>query len=413
MTDRIRPANGASPGIAARHSRPTPWDRPSTEAELREAAAWFEEHIDDVYRTLTAADGDNRGPARLGDLVRAAGDQLPDLLPDRATRRHDDALAPSERLQVERDQGRFLRALLRNPATAIPALVDMRTPLPESSAHADEFRESGELVLETVTLRRADGFAELTEVTLANTMTLNAETNQLMRDLEVAVDVVTLDPSSSVGVIRGAPMEYASYAGKRVFCAGINLKHLAAGKISYLDFFIGREAGLLSKLARGVRDPETGRDVAQPWICVVDSFAIGGGMQLTLVTDHVIAVDDAWMSLPAASEGIVPGVANLRLPGRVGVPLARELILRGRRLSGTEAMQASLVDAVVRAADVDATVASVAAALSAPAVMPNKLMLAHGIEPEDEFATYLADFAIVQADRMHAPDVRHTLSSRL
>jgi thioesterase DpgC len=207
-------------------------------------------------------------------------------------------------------------------------------------------------------------------------------------------------------------MEHASYAGKRVFCAGIDLKHLAAGKISYLDFLIGREAGLLSKLARGVHDPETGRDVGALWICVIDSFAIGGGMQLTLVVDHVIAVDDAWLSLPAATEGIVPGVANLRLPSRVGLRLARELILRGRRLGSAEAMRAGLVDAVVCAADVDATVESVAVALSEPAVVPNKLMLAHGIEPENEFATYLADFAVVQAERMHAPDVRRKLSSR-
>jgi thioesterase DpgC len=405
MTDRAPAADIASPGVTARRSRPSPWHRPSTEAELCVAAAWFDEHIQEVYQALTATSCGNR---RLGDLVRAAGDHLPDLLPDRVTRQHDDELAPSERLRVERDQGRFLRALLRNPATAIPALADMRTPLPESAAHAAQFQASGELVLETVTLRRAANFAE---VTLANTMTLNAETNQFVHDLEVAVDVVTMCPTTSVGVIRGAPMEHASYAGTRVFCAGINLKHLAAGKISYLDFLIGREAGLLSKLARGVHDPETGRDVARLWICVLDSFAIGGGMQLTLVADHVIAVDDAWLSLPAASEGIVPGVANLRLPGRVGLRLARELILRGRRLSGAEAMQAGLVDAVVCAADVDATVESVAAALSEPGVAPNKLMLAHGIEPEDEFATYLADFAVVQAERMNAPDVRRKLSS--
>ena len=405
MTDSAPAADIASPGVAARRSRPSPWHRPSTDAELRVAAAWFDEHIVDVYQALTATSCGNR---RLGDLVRTAGDQLPDLLPDRVTRKHDEELAPSERLRVERDQSRFLRALLRNPATAIPALADMRTPLPESAAHAAQFQASGELVLETVTLRRAADFVELT---LANTRTLNAETNQFVHDLEVAVDVVTMDPTTSVGVIRGAPMEHASYAGKRVFCAGINLKHLAAGKISYLDFLIGREAGLLSKLARGVHDLETGHDVARLWICVIDSFAIGGGMQLTLVVDHVIAVDDAWLSLPAASEGIVPGVANLRLPGRVGVPLARELILRGRRLTGAEAMQAGLVDAVVCGADVDATVESVAAALSEPAVAPNKLMLAHGIEPEDEFATYLADFAVVQAERMHARDVLRKLSS--
>ncbi len=132
-------------------------------------------------------------------------------------------------------------------------------------------------------------------------------------------------------------------------------------------------------------------------------------MQLTLVADHVIAVDDAWLSLPAASEGIVPGVANLRLPSRVGPRLSRELILLGRRISGSEAMDAGLVDAVVPAAQVDATVDSIGALLSEPAVGPNKLLLAHGIEPEDEFAAYLADFAVVQAERMHAPDVNRKL----
>jgi thioesterase DpgC len=405
MTERPS-AGRACPVSGADDRRASPWSRASTEAELRHAGAWFDEHIHNVYQALSRASSTS---PRLGDLTRAAGDELPDLLPDHATREHDVALPPSERLQLERDQARFLRALLRNPTTAVPALADMRLPLPESSAHAARFQVCGELVLPTVTLRRWAGFAELT---LTNTKTLNAETNQLVHDLEVAVDVVTLDPVISVGVIRGAAMEHPSYAGKRVFCAGINLKHLAAGEISYLDFLIGREAGLLSKLARGVRDPKTGHDVARLWICVVDAFAIGGGMQLTLVADHVIAVDDAWLSLPAATEGIVPGVANLRLPGRVGVRLARDLILRGRRLRSTEAMQAGLVDAVVCAADVDAAVESAAAALSEPGALPNKLMLAHGIESETEFAAYLAEFAVVQADRMHAPDVRRKLSSR-
>lgn len=385
------------------HGRPSPWQRPSTAAELCTSEAWFDQHIDEVYPELTAD-----GNRRLGDLVRAAGDRLPGLLPDQVTRRHDQESPPGERLQLENDQGRFLRALLRNPATAAPALRDMRAPLPESAVHARQFQASGELVLPTVTVRRMGNFAE---VTLANTMTLNAETNQLVRDLEVAVDVVTLDPASSVGVLRGAPMEHQSYAGKRVFCAGINLKHLAAGAISYLDFLIEREAGLLSKLARGLYDAESGRDVGCPWICVVDSFAIGGGMQLTLVVDHVIVVDDAWLSLPAAREGIVPGVANLRLPNRVGVALAREMILRGRRLSGAEAVQAGLADAVVCAADVDGAVALVAAALSEPGVAPNKLMLAHGIESEHEFACYLGDFAVIQAERMYARDVLSKLSS--
>src|ERR1700757_4257088 len=92
-------------------ARPSPWSRPSTDAELCAATAWFDEHIEEVYHALTASSlgsVGSRGNRRLGDLVRAAGDRLPDLLPDRATRQHDDELVPSERLRLERDQGRFL-----------------------------------------------------------------------------------------------------------------------------------------------------------------------------------------------------------------------------------------------------------------------------------------------------------------
>jgi (3,5-dihydroxyphenyl)acetyl-CoA 1,2-dioxygenase len=404
MTDDVPAMDIAALVASNRRRRLSPWQRGSTEEELKVAAAWFDGHIQELYQALTVASG---GHPRLGDLARAAGEHLPDLLPNQLTRQHDARLPVNERLRIERDQARFLRALLRNPATAHPALTDMRTPLPESAAYAAQFEACGELVLPTVALRQAAGFVE---VTLANVMTLNAETDQFVHELEIAVDVATMSSTSAVGVLRGAPMTYPSYAGKRVFSAGINLKHLAAGKVSYLDFLIGREAGLLSKLGRGVHDPATGYDVLCPWICVVDSFAIGGGMQLALVADYVIAVDDAWLSLPAASEGIIPGVANLRLPGRVGPRLARELILHGRRLSGAEAVQADLVDIVVCAADVDAKVDSVVAALSEPGVAPNKSMLAHGIEPEDEFATYLAEFAVLQAERMHAVDVHRKLA---
>lgn len=375
--------------------------RASTDAELRAAAAWIDEHLHPLYDELTAD-----GPLRIGELVRAAGDRHPDLLPDRARREHDAALPPGERLRIERDQALLVRALLGDPATAGPVLAHMRTPLPESAAHAATFARDGRLVLDSVTVER---HGQRADVTLCNTTTLNAETDQLARDLEVAVDVVTTTAGVSVGVLRGAPMEHPTYAGRRVFCAGINLKELGAGRISYLDFLLGREAGLLAKLLRGVRDPETGADAVRPWVAVVDAFAIGGGMQLTLVCDHVVAVDDAWLSLPAAKEGIVPGVANLRLPGRVGPRLARELVLLGRRLSGVEAREAGLVDAVVAADDVEEHLGGIVTALSEPAVAANKQMLALGIEPEDELAAYLAAFAVVQAERMHATDVRRKL----
>jgi len=375
--------------------------RASTEAELRATAAWIEANLHSMYQKLT--DG---GPLRIGELVRAAGDYYPEMLPNRAFREYDAALPPTDRSKIERDQALLVRALLNDPAIAASMLRHMRSPLSESPSYASSFDAEGRLVLDTVVVEKK---GQRAEITLSNTATLNAETDQFARDLEIAVDVVSLTSDVTVAVLRGAEMEHPKYEGRRVFCAGINLKELAAGRISYLDFLIGREAGLLAKLLRGVYAPETGTNRTLPWIAAVDSFAIGGGMQLTLVCDHVITVDDAWLSLPAAREGIVPGVANLRLPSRVGPQLARELILFGRQVGGAEACEVGLVDAVVNSADVDKHVASIADALSEPAVAANKQMLTLGIEPEDKFAAYLASFAVVQADRMHASDVQRKL----
>ena len=64
----------------------------------------------------------------------------------------------------------------------------------------------------------------------------------------------------------------------------------------------------------------------------MDAFAIGGGCQHLLVMDYVLAASDAYMTLPARKEGIIPGVSNLRLPRFVGDRIARQAIMYGRRL---------------------------------------------------------------------------------
>ena len=70
----------------------------------------------------------------------------------------------------------------------------------------------------------------------------------------------------------------------------------------------------------------------RPWIAALDVFAIGGGCQHLLVTDYVLAAKDAYMTLPARKEGIIPGLSNLRLPRFVGDRIARQAIMYGRRL---------------------------------------------------------------------------------
>ncbi len=75
-----------------------------------------------------------------------------------------------------------------------------------------------------------------------------------------------------------------------------------------------------------------GDTIEKPWIAGVDTFAIGGGCQILLVCDFIVAAADAYLTLPARKEGIIPGFANLRLPRFVGDRIARQAIQYERRI---------------------------------------------------------------------------------
>ena len=163
---------------------------------------------------------------------------------------------------------------------------------------------------------------------------LNAEDDETRGPLEVAIDLVLLHPGLKMGVLRGDPVEHPKYAGRRIFSSGINLTRLYHGKISYL-FYLVRDLGLVHKLYRGLALEAQSLDglettLEKPWMAVVDGFAIGGGCQILLVVDYVIAENGSYFNLPARKEGIIPGAANLRLPRFMGERMARQAILFDR-----------------------------------------------------------------------------------
>ena len=238
---------------------------------------------------------------------------------------------------------------------------------------------------------------------------LNAEDDQQVEDMETAVDLALLDPGVQVCLLRGGAMSHPRYRGRRVFSAGINLKALHAGGISLVDFLLRRELGYIHKIVRGILVGDGPRwrspTVAKPWVAAVDGFAIGGGMQLLLVFDHVVAACDAYFSLPAAQEGIVPGAANFRLARYLGPKLARQVILGGRRIWASEPAAALLVDEVVEPAAMDAAIDASLGRLHGPAVVANQRMLNLAGESAEEFRRYMAEFAVAQALRLHSDDV--------
>jgi (3,5-dihydroxyphenyl)acetyl-CoA 1,2-dioxygenase len=359
-------------------------------------------HAEAVYDELTGCRGRY---LRLLELVESAAIAFPGLVPTADQMTAERACPQARKEGREIDQGIFLRGILRSPVSGPHLLNAMLRPTPRALRLLPEFSRTGVADLGSVRMERRDGTARLT---MCRDDCLNAEDTQQVEDMETAVDLALLDPDVRVGLLRGGEMSHPRYRGKRVFSAGINLKALHAGAISLVDFLMRRELGYIHKLVRGVL-VDDGRwrfpMVAKPWVAAVDGFAIGGGMQLLLVFDHVLAASDAYFSLPAAQEGIVPGAANFRLTRCLGPRLSRQVILEGRRIWANEPAARLLVDEVIEPSELPEAIGRSLDRLQSPAVAANRRMLNFAEESLDEFRRYMAEFAVQQALRLYGEDV--------
>ena len=281
--------------------------------------------IETIYGALT--EGLTRF-IRVEDLVQLAAEACPGLVPDRAQLAHEAVLPLKRKHGLERAQGSLIARILADPLCGTHLCHAMLLPRPEAAAALKTLNVQGFVDLGPVRLERHGKAIHLLS---SNPRTLNAEDQTTIDAMEVGVDVATLDPATDIAVLRGQPVLNAKYAGRRIFGSGINLTHLYQGRIPFL-WYMQRELGFMHKFVRGVATPGilpddvNGSGVEKPWIAAVDGFAIGGHCQILLTMDYVLAAADAFMTLPARKEGIIPGAANLRLPRFTGDRLARQLI---------------------------------------------------------------------------------------
>jgi thioesterase DpgC len=358
--------------------------------------AFLARHARAVYAQVVQG---RDGHVSLSSLAAAAAERFPGLVPTAAQLEAECRGLQRDKDRLEVDQALLVHAFLALPDVGEDLLDRLRRPTPKGLQWLQTFRRDDHVHIGPVELeRRGDGG----HLTFHNVACLNAEDDALIDAVETAVDVILLDERIRVGVLRGGEMTHPRYRGKRVFSAGINLKHLHGGRISYLDFLLRRECGTLNKIAHGLGGATP---VEKPFVAVVDTFAIGGGAQITLACDHVIAEPTAFFSLPAAAEGIVPGLANLRLPRFTGARLARRIILDGLRVRASDPDGPRLFDEVVHPAELDAAVDAAVERFRAEGVIANRRMLRLTEEPVDALRRYLAQFAIEQADRIYSDDV--------
>jgi thioesterase DpgC len=365
--------------------------------ESREA--FLARHAEAVYRALTK---DQTKFVRADVLAYEAASLVPGLVPTR-----QQVYAQGERMQsqkdgIEVDQGIFFAHILARPDTGTHFCHAMLLPRTESLARLDEFTVRGALDLGTAAVVRQGKAAT---VFMHNPRYLNAEDEATLQQTEICVDLAILDPKSELCALRGDIVDNPKYAGKRVFSTGINLTHIYHGKISYL-WYVTREMGFVNKMMRGLARPDVNPDevyggtIEKPWIAAVEHFAIGGGCQYLLTMDYVVAASDAYMTLPARKEGIIPGAANMRMWRFTGDRIARQAILSGRRLDCDTPEGRMICDEIVAPDEMDAALERVIASFTDSGVVSaagNRRAIRVAQEPLDQFRRYMAVYAREQA----------------
>jgi thioesterase DpgC len=403
--------------IEARLQSARPDDRKAETAALKARARavkerFFRLHAAAIYDELT--DRCARS-LRVSELLAAASGRYPALLPTRERIDEERALMQQSAKQGrEIDQGLFIAQILADERCGMHLVHAMLKPKREALDRLAEFRRSGFADLGEAKVERK---GKVGYVTLTNAKFLNAEDDRATAALETAVDLVLLDDAIEVGVLRGGTVQHPKYPGRRVFNAGINLTHLYYGQISFVDFFIERELGLVHKIYRGLwraefYDEQFEDYVEKPWLAAVEAFAIGGGCQLLCVMDRVLAEQGSYFNLPASKEGFIPGAANLRLPRLVGPKLAREGIFFERSFHADTPEGRMICDEVVPAGEMDAAIERNALQLvraGMTSAVSNRKALRVAEEPLPVFRRYVATYSRQQSLCLYDPKLIENL----
>jgi crotonobetainyl-CoA hydratase len=156
------------------------------------------------------------------------------------------------------------------------------------------------------------------------------------------------DPEVRVAIYTGA--------GERFFSAGWDLGAAAEGEAFDSDYGAGGFGGFPDLPARRT-----------PVIAAVNGMAVGGGFEIAMSADFIVAAEHAQFFLPEAALGILPDIGSVRLPRILPGPIAREVLLAGKRLSAADAAHYGLVNLVVPAADLLGAARSLAERVKAAA----------------------------------------------
>jgi enoyl-CoA hydratase len=180
---------------------------------------------------------------------------------------------------------------------------------------------------ETILVEQRDA---VTLITLNRPQALNALNSQVLADLIAAFAAYDADPSQHCAVLTGS---------EKAFAAGADIKEMSdkAAADFYLEDFFSKWTSHVTATRK-------------PWIAAVGGFALGGGCELAMMADFIIAADTAKFGQPEIKLGVGPGMGgSQRLTRAVGKAKAMEMCLTGRMMDAAEAERSGLVARVVPA----------------------------------------------------------------
>jgi len=183
------------------------------------------------------------------------------------------------------------------------------------------------MTYETILVEQRDA---VTLITLNRPQALNALNAQVLEELIVAFAAFEADASQRCAVITGS--------GEKAFAAGADIKEMSDKPAAdfYAQDFFSRWTSHVVKTTR------------KPWIAAVNGFALGGGCELAMMADFIIAADTARFGQPEIKLGVGPGMGgSQRLTRAIGKAKAMEMCLTGRMMGAEEAERSGLVARVV------------------------------------------------------------------
>ncbi len=229
---------------------------------------------------------------------------------------------------------------------------------------------------------------------------LNALNSQLLDELGATLDELKQHRELKVCILTGA--------GEKAFVAGADIKELSS-----LDPFGASEFSLKGEHIKQKMD-----ELGVPFIAAVKGFALGGGCELAMACDIIIASDNAKFGQPEINLGIIPGFGGTqRLTRLVGKGMAAELILTGDIITAREAKEIGLVNRVVagdKLTDEVKSLASKIASKSKTAIMMVKRAIDYGIETDLKTALEIERdaFAVLFSTEDHLEGLKAFIEKR-